>query len=172
MAIRSAVAFLVLLVGGCGTGSTWGPLAVADVFGPDALAEGTLRIDATCVVLEKPDGRRLLLVWPSKRTRWEPTGAVVFVRPSGESITVTSGDVVQLGGGEGAFQGDWIAPPHPVCPKGQWLVSDIAIGAGGTNVQEGVIVMGSVHGTAIGKSVQRDGSAALERTMLELDAAE
>lgn len=106
--------------------SGWGPLAVVDDRrGPDALAEGTLQVDPTCVYLDVR-GRRLLLVWPDDRTRWEPaTGDISFVRNNGETVTVSPGQFIAVGGGEEHVQAGWLATPNPGCPDAHWLVSDV-----------------------------------------------
>ena len=128
-------------LGGQGGPADWGPLAVMHAAGGmDALSTGTLRITATCVLLETAGGESELLVWPADRTRWDDASAsVVFTESDGTETALRDGQLVSLGGGgdstlEGGISGeewvasiDWVAAPDPSCPmETRWFVSAVA----------------------------------------------
>lgn len=117
----------------------WGPLAVDRTdAGMDALIHGTLVMTDECVFLDER-GERVLLVWPSDRTAWDPVArTITFGRPGGGVRTIGEGDTVALGGGgsstaEGGPAAeewlqtvDWVAPPAPACVTDtRWFVSDV-----------------------------------------------
>jgi hypothetical protein len=105
----------------------WGPLAVANQFGPDAHADGTLVVDGRCVNLLQAT-RRTLLVWPSERTEWDPQGQrILFERSDGSVVEIESGDNVGLGGGFVTIRDGWVAPPDEACPAAQWMVSNVTV---------------------------------------------
>ena len=115
---------------------SWGPLAV--IVGGDGTdlvaAEGTLRITATCVLLDQ-GGALLLVVWPSNRVQWEPDSqTVAFMNLDGNVVRLLDGIHVTLvgGGGSVAESGvspevwmqsmQWVAPPEPGCLLDEYWV--------------------------------------------------
>lgn len=103
----------------------WGPLTVSD--DPremEAATGGIVRIDRECVYLEGPRVDTLL-VWPEARTNWEPPGAILFERNSGDVVLIQNGQRVALGGGGANELFEWVNPPDPTCPSEKWLVSDV-----------------------------------------------
>lgn len=125
----AALCALALVTSACVSERGWGPLAVVENgFGPDALAEGTLRVDPECVNLERGD-RHWLLVWPSDRTTWnEPDNSIEFRRRDSSVVTVRDGQYISVGGGEGPVGLPWLASPRPGCAGIQWFVSDVVPG--------------------------------------------
>jgi hypothetical protein len=115
----------------------WGPLAVVQVTGADALIRGTLRV-TECVSLAA-QGEDVLLVWPAGPTTWNPEDRTLrFARTDGSVVVMRHGDEVALGGGgsteaedglsgeEWASRIDWIAPPAPAClTQTRFFVSDV-----------------------------------------------
>lgn len=127
--------------------AAWGPLVV---FPPQdgadtARNEGTLRITATCVTLERR-GEVTLLTWPADRTTWdETTRTITFENFDGTIVTVADGDDIVVGGSGsgGESEGEpgmsteewirsleWVAPPALSCPL------DIRWGVGAVELAE------------------------------------
>jgi hypothetical protein len=120
----------------------WGPLAVIPPQdGSDtARTEGRLRITDTCVFLDE-QGERVLLLWPSDRTRWNAAErTVTFANVGGTPVVVADGTAVVLGGGgdsseEGGITPGawlegmtWVARPADGCPIGSWWgVGELAL---------------------------------------------
>ncbi|MGI8928657.1 MAG: hypothetical protein ACR2H0_04230 [Candidatus Limnocylindrales bacterium] len=158
-AASAAIAVVVVLGGlrllgiavpGVGTsGDEWGPLAVVRTdSGAQARNEGTVVITDRCVFLER-EGYQALLVWPESQTSWdEASGTIAFRRLDGETVNVSSGDEVVMGGGAGAEDAEqwvddlpWVLAPAPECVTAEWFfVSDISISgvtcAGWKNLRE------------------------------------
>ncbi len=118
------------------------PLAVVESEGGDrAAAEGTVRF-GECVLLDEPGaGLPLLLVWPARRTVWNPdAGFITFTNPDATQVRVRAGQAIRVGGGgesvaEGADRGDvwrdktqWVVPPSPSCPMdARWFVWSVEL---------------------------------------------
>lgn len=116
----------------------WGPLAVVAATGDMALTQGTLNITNDCVFLEA-NGTLVLLVWPAEQTRWNAgTGTISFTTLAGDIRTLTTDDLLSLGGGgwsptesgqnfrEWAASVDWVNPPNDAClTDGAWFVTDV-----------------------------------------------
>ncbi|HEX9776449.1 MAG TPA: hypothetical protein VGB83_12835 [Actinomycetota bacterium] len=108
----------------------WGPLAVArdDASGVSQArgGQGPLTIAEECVTLTTESGAALTLVWRSGQTSWDETRQViVFESPSSERIVLADGDVVTVGGEDGARDPDWIAEPHTSCPTTTFFVHEV-----------------------------------------------
>ena len=80
----------------------WGPLAVSQggASGDEALLEGTLRIDDSCVTVEA-NGERLLVVWPSDSTQWDPDAHTITYGATDDEadVVLRDGDTMKVGGG-------------------------------------------------------------------------
>jgi len=108
----------------------WGPLAVSrgGASGDEALLEGTLRIDDSCVSVESTAGR-VLVIWPSDSTRWDRDArTITYGATDDESdVVLHNGDTMQVGGGgwaageseddPAAWAGstDWVNKPADEC---------------------------------------------------------
>jgi hypothetical protein len=104
----------------------WGPLAVVEnAGGMEALREGIVRIDQKCVYIDHGH-EKSLLVWPERRTQWVPPGGILFERSDGKQLAIENGRRYEFGGGSHPVV-DCVNQPDPTCPKGQWLVSDVAL---------------------------------------------
>jgi hypothetical protein len=115
---------LTLLVASCGGSKDTGPLAILPGKwdgGDDALAEGTLRLEDGCLLID--NGRLQLLIavhrdgvsWNEERLE---------LRISGESYRV--GETVEFGGGMSrpASQIEWAVPPAENCTDYEtWIVA-------------------------------------------------
>lgn len=112
------------------SGSLWGPLSVASRdAGLDALATGTLRIEDSCVTVERGDAV-WLLVWPPERTSWLPvTNQIRFHNLDGGVVDVKANQQVMVtGGGDPGGPVTWIAPPAAACTSlDRWWVVDVDV---------------------------------------------
>jgi len=113
-----------------GADEDWGPLAVSrgPASGDEALLEGTLRIDDDCVTVESSGGR-VLVVWPSDSTQWDPdTHTITYgATDDGSDVVLRNGDTMQVGGGgwaageaedgpaEWAGSTEWVNEPADEC---------------------------------------------------------
>lgn len=126
-----ALSCLLAVLVGCSDVSSqqeWGPLTVVPPRGggTDAGTAGTLRISATCVVLQRDDGSTRELVWDSSRASWLG-GAIEFANEE-ERLQLSDGDYVEVGGADiGTVQLDWVHGPHSSCPDTRWLVYDVSL---------------------------------------------
>lgn len=140
-----AIAALSVLPGCTGDGgdqdrtsAPWGPMSVANA--PDVSFQhkifggsGTLRISKECVILrrdssgQQKEGDEVTLVWRSGQVRWDSEAeAIVFDKPGGgPGVRLRDGDTVTVGGGGGPNP-EWLAPPHPSCPKQRFTVHEIS----------------------------------------------
>ena len=124
----------------------WGPIAAVNVgesnMQLEALLAGTIRITDSCVFVEDAVGDQIFLVWPSDRTRWDPsTRAVLLADTAGTIAALRDGQRVSLGGGgssvgEGGLGGigwaiglDWASlPPDGTCDMdARWFVDDATV---------------------------------------------
>ena len=108
----------------------WGPMAVIRdpaLGARDGLmGYGTLRIAANCVTLEKfgiePSSplHQVTIVWRSGGSGWHPpTGRIYSIGSAYSDFTLSDGDIISIGGGEGPDDiedVEWIQRPHPDCP--------------------------------------------------------
>lgn len=112
------------------TPADWGPLAIvpAEEGMDTALAQGTLRITETCVLLESTAGTTFVY-WPADRAHWVPeTRSIRFDNADGTVFTAEDGASVSVGGsGDGVAEGGpagedwiksktWVVPPDSSCP--------------------------------------------------------
>jgi hypothetical protein len=99
-------------------------------FAEVAPAAGRLRITATCITLERSDGRTPLeLVWYDGLAAWD--GRAKTIRAYGihsqRTVVLQDGDRLDVGGGP-AEHPRWSHPPNPSCGSDYWLVSEAVVG--------------------------------------------
>lgn len=120
---------------------TWGPLAVLSgpASGDEALIAGSLQIGKDCVTLEEAGGERVLLVWPSDDTTWNPESRVIEYTDGDRTVELSDGEEVAFGGGgdsvaEGGLPASewvgsvdgWTSEPDRSCPAGvRWFVGGL-----------------------------------------------
>jgi hypothetical protein len=139
-----------LIVAGCGdddeatetADDAWGPLAVLSgpPSGEEALIAGSLHVNEDCVTLEEGAGeQRVLLVWPSEGTTWNPQTRVIDYSDGTRTVELSDGDEVAFGGGgssadEGGLTArewaasidGWASEPDPSCPADErWFVGGL-----------------------------------------------
>jgi hypothetical protein len=144
-----ALLAISLIVAGCGDDDgttesardTWGPLAVLSgpPSGEEALIAGSLDIGDNCVTLREADEQRVLLVWPSEGTTWNPTSRVIEYSDGARTVELSDGEAVTFGGGgDSADEGgltarewvasvdDWASEPDLSCPaEVRWFVGGL-----------------------------------------------
>lgn len=125
----------------------WGPMAVIRDTTLGALdaqvGYGTLKISADCVILQQSGAEPsspwhlVTIVWKSGRSGWHPpTGRIYSIGSAYSEHTLSDGDIISIGGGQGPDDiedVEWIQRPHPDCPTELVWADYVSVEPGGTH---------------------------------------